>query len=45
MHPQTQGEIELYHLTKKNIIKLNPFYHPEQLLKALTEFVNNHNEK
>jgi len=45
MHPQTQGKIERYHRTMKNVVKLNHFYHPEQLIEALTEFVNNYNEK
>ena len=31
--------------TMKNVVKLNHFYHPEQLIEALTEFVNNYNEK
>ena len=45
MHPQTQGKIERYHRTMKNVVKLNHFYHPEQLIEALTEFVDNYNEK
>ena len=45
MHPQTQGKIKRYHRTMKNVVKLNHFYHPEQLIEALTEFVNNYNEK
>jgi len=27
----------------KSVVKLNHFYHPEQLLEALTEFVDNYN--
>ncbi len=45
MHPQTQGKIKRYHQTMKNVVKLNHFYHPEQLIEALTEFVDNYNEK
>ena len=45
MHPQTQGKIERYHRTMKNVVKLNHFYHPEQLIEALTEFVDNYNNK
>lgn len=45
MHPQTQGKIERYHRTMKNVVKLNHFYHPEQLIEALTEFVDNYNYK
>ncbi len=43
MHPQTQGKIERYHRTMKNIVKLNNFYHPEELIQALNEFVENYN--
>ena len=43
MHPQTQGKIERYHRTMKNVVKLNHFYHPEELVKALEKFVENYN--
>jgi len=43
MHPQTQGKIERYHRTMKNVVKLNHFYHPEELTQALNEFVENYN--
>lgn len=43
MHPQTQGKIERYHRTMKNVVKLNQFYHPEELIETLEEFVNNYN--
>lgn len=43
MHPQTQGKIERYHRTMKNVIKLNHFYHPEELIDALKNFVTNYN--
>ena len=43
MHPQTQGKIERYHRTMKNVIKLNHFYHPEELIQALNEFDENYN--
>ena len=45
MHPQTQGKIERYHRTMKNVVKLNHFYHPEELIEALKTFVNNYNNK
>lgn len=45
MHPQTQGKIERYHRTMKNVVKLNHFYHPQQLIEALKEFVHNYNER
>ena len=43
MHPQTQGKIERYHRTMKNVVKLNHFYHPEELIDALNDFVNHYN--
>lgn len=43
MHPQTQGKIERYHRTMKNVVKLNHFYHPEELIEALEKFVDNYN--
>lgn len=45
MHPQTQGKIECYHRTMKNVVKLNHFYHPEELIQALEKFVENYNNK
>src|SRR5690606_38150967 len=42
MHPQTQGKIERYHRTMKNVVKLNHFYHPEELIEALEKFVDNY---
>jgi transposase InsO family protein len=43
MHPQTQGKIERYHRTMKNVIKLDNYYSPEDLSKAIAEFVNYYN--
>jgi len=43
LHPQTQGKIERYHRSMKNIIKLNPYYTPNQLEKALETFVQYYN--
>jgi putative transposase len=44
-HPQTQGKIERYHRTMKNIVKLNHYYCPDELIDAVSGFVNyyNHN--
>lgn len=45
LHPQTQGKIERYHRTMKNIIKLEHYYSPEELEGQIAEFVeyyNNH---
>lgn len=43
MHPQTQGKIERYHRTMKNVVKLDNYYSPEDLIKAISEFVNYYN--
>ncbi|MGD0341104.1 MAG: DDE-type integrase/transposase/recombinase [Bacteroidales bacterium] len=45
LHPQTQGKIEKYHRTMKNVIKLDNYYSPEDLIKAIAEFVNYYNYK
>ncbi len=31
LHPQTQGKIERYHRSMKNIIKLEHYYLPQEL--------------
>jgi len=44
-HPQTQGKIERYHRSMKNVVKLENYFFPEDLIKRLEEFVeyyNNH---
>ena len=38
-HPQTQGKIERYHRTMKNVIRLDNYFCPEELVKALDKFV------
>ena len=43
LHPQTQGKIERYHRTMKNIIKLEHYYSPEELEGQIAEFVNYYN--
>jgi len=43
MHPQTQGKIERYHRTMKNVVKLDNYYSPEDLGKAIAEFVYYYN--
>jgi len=42
-HPQTQGKIERYHRSMKNVVKLDNYYSPEQLKKAIEEFVHYYN--
>jgi len=44
-HPQTQGKIERYHRTMKNVIKLDNYYSPEDLLQAIEDFVNFYNNQ
>lgn len=44
-HPQTQGKIERYHRSMKNVIKLDNYYSTEELEYRLSEFIeyyNNH---
>jgi putative transposase len=42
-HPQTQGKIERYHRTMKNVVKLDNYYSPEELEQAIEQFVNYYN--
>jgi transposase InsO family protein len=44
-HPQTQGKIERYHRSMKNIVKLENYYFPWELERALTEFVAYYNNR
>ena len=44
-HPQTQGKIERYHRSMKNIVKLDHYYCPDELVDALTRFVNYYNNE
>jgi len=44
-HPQTQGKIERYHRSMKNIVKLENYYFPEQLKVRLSEFVDYYNNR
>ena len=43
LHPQTQGKIERYHRSIKNVIKLENYYCPEQLKEAVERFVHYYN--
>jgi transposase InsO family protein/transposase-like protein len=43
-HPQTQGKIERYHRTMKNIIKLENYYSPDQLRNSIDAFVHYYNQ-
>jgi transposase InsO family protein len=44
-HPQTQGKIERYHRTMKNIVKLENYFFPDELRAKLAEFVDYYNNK
>ena len=44
-HPQTQGKIERYHRTMKNVIKLENYYTPEQLRKNIEAFIDYYNNR
>lgn len=44
-HPQTQGKIERYHRTMKNIVKLENYYFPDDLRSALKSFVQYYNNE
>jgi transposase InsO family protein len=38
-HPMTQGKIERYHRSMKNVVKLQNYYSPSELETAIAEFV------
>jgi len=38
-HPMTQGKIERYHRTMKNLIKLQNYWFPEELERSIAAFV------
>jgi putative transposase len=44
-HPQTQGKIERYHRTMKNVVKLEHYYFPWELEGALRDFVAYYNDE
>lgn len=44
-HPQTQGKIERYHRTMKNVVKLDNYFHPEELKESIAEFVDYYNHQ
>ena len=44
-HPQTQGKIERYHRSMKNVVKLDHYYSPEELERRLTEWVDWYNNQ
>ena len=44
-HPMTQGKIERFHRSMKNVINLENNYYPWELEKRLQEFVNYYNHE
>ena len=45
LHPQTQAKIERYHRSMKNVIKLNHYFCPSELEKAIEQWVSYYNER
>jgi putative transposase len=45
MHPQTQGKIERWHRSMKNVVKLKNYYLPGDLIIRLEEFVEYYNNE
>lgn len=43
MHPQTQGKIERYHRTMKNVVKLENYFFPSDLIRKIEHFVEHYN--
>jgi len=44
-HPQTQGKIERYHRSMKNVVKLEHYYYPWELEKAIADWVDHYNQE
>jgi len=44
-HPQTQGKIERYHRSMKNVVKLEHYYFPWELEAAIRDFVAYYNNQ
>ena len=42
-HPMTQGKIERYHRSMKNVVKLQNYYFPWELEKEISSFVDYYN--
>ncbi|RKW59681.1 MAG: IS3 family transposase, partial [Prevotella sp.] len=47
LHPQTQGKIEQYHRSMKNVIKLNHYFcsSGSELEKGIKQWVDYYNER
>ena len=44
-HPMTQGKIERYHRSMKNVVKLEHYYSPWELERAIGRFVEHYNNR
>jgi transposase InsO family protein len=44
-HPMTQGKIERYHRSLKNVVKLKHYYSPWELERAIAGFVEDYNHR
>ena len=44
-HPQTQGKIERWHRSLKNVVNLDVFYFPWELQAAIAQFVEDYNHR
>jgi transposase InsO family protein len=44
-HPMTQGKIERYHRSLKNVVKLDHYYSPCELERAIARFVEDYNHR
>ena len=44
-HPQTQGKIERYHRSMKNIVKLHHYYSPSELENEINDWVEYYNNE
>ena len=44
-HPMTQGKIERYHRSMKNVVKLEKYFSPWELQRALARFVEDYNHR
>ena len=44
-HPQTQGKIERYHRSMKNVVKLEHYYFPWELEQAISKWVEHYNHE
>ena len=44
-HPMTQGKIERYHRSMKNVVRLENYYSPWELERAIAHFVDYYNHE